>query len=144
MPKQSIPIELGGKTRRLRYDFNAFELIQERLEVAPLDLSAVLGISFADAKKTKSETELADLAKSIDFKRLKFVIWIGLLHEDDSLAEKEVGGWLDLGNLNYVLECFTEAYLSHGEDEEEVKNESSPKAVKKTIPGKSTKKTPTS
>ena len=148
MPKQSIPIELGGKTRHLRYDFNALERVNDELGVHPLDLPAVLDISTIDiqkGQKAKSEMELADLAKKINFKRLKKLAWIGLLHEDESLTEKEVGGWLDLGNFRVVLEAIVEAYV-HVDDEEEAKNETSP-GVKKNptevIPGKNIKEKPT-
>jgi len=145
MPKQSIPIELGDKTRHLRYDFNAFELIQEKLNISPFDLEAVLGISFEDAEKAKSDVELAELAKSIDFKKLKILIQIGLLHEDESITENDVGKWLDMGNFAQAIGCFVDAYLPHDEGEGEEKNESSPGEKKEptsVIPGKNTNKKP--
>lgn len=97
MPKPSIPIELGGKTRRLRYDFNAICSMEE-----------ALGSSISDL--------LRGLSGSVSFRDLRGMIWAGLLHENAALRQTDVGGWLQEladqgeGGIASVVNKFRDAF----------------------------------
>lgn len=93
MPKPSIPIELGGKSRRLRYTFNALCAVEDALG-API-------------------TEILDkqVSGSVSVRDLRGLIWAGLLDEDESIGIKEVGEWLDEeGSLQDVADKFRMAF----------------------------------
>lgn len=78
MPIQSIPIELGGKTRNLRLDFNALVLLEDEL-----------GIPIADIGKLMSG--------AVHLKTLRAIMWAALVHEDKTLTVKGVGAMIDPG-----------------------------------------------
>ena len=71
-----VPIELGGKTRNLKYGFNAL-----------VDLEETFGISIQDF--------LGVLKTGAKLKDLRTILWVGLLHENEGLTQKQVGEMLD-------------------------------------------------
>ena len=108
MPKQSIPIELGGKTRHLRYTFNALVALEDKLGV-PI-------------------SKIGDmLTGSVSVKNLRTLIWAGLIHEDGGLTPKKVGEWLDFSMLSDIIGKFTEAFEASFPDDSDTKNVESPK-----------------
>lgn len=111
MPKQSIPIELGGKTRNLRYDFNALVALEDKLGVPISKIGEVL-------------------TGSVSVKNLRTLIWAGLIHEDRGLTQKKVGEWIDFSMLSDVIVKFTEAFEAAFPDAGDEKNVESP-TVKK-------------
>jgi len=109
MPTQSIPIELGGKTRHLRYTFNALMTLEDELEVPLSDIGKVL-------------------TGSVSVKTLRTVLWAGLIHEDKELTQEQVGEWADFSVFSQVVDGFTKAFDdAFPDDEGGSKNEKSPK-----------------
>ncbi|MCW2279109.1 hypothetical protein [Heliophilum fasciatum] len=76
------------KPRTLRYDLNALA-----------EMEAKLGVSLQ---------ELDQLTMGV--KQLRTFLWAGLIHEDPTLTEHEVGGWVDMDTLSMVNEKITEAF----------------------------------
>ena len=71
-----VPIELGGKTRYLKYGFNALVELEEALGCGLQDF---LGLLQGGAK----------------LKDLRAILRAGLLHEDPALTDEAVGNLLD-------------------------------------------------
>jgi hypothetical protein len=78
-----VPIELGGKTRNLKYGFNAL-----------VDLEETFGISIQDF--------LGVLKTGAKLKDLRTILWVGLLHENEGLTQKQVGDMID-GYQDFVV-----------------------------------------
>jgi len=102
MPKQSIPVELGGTTKHLRYDFNALVALEDQLGIPISDIGNMM-------------------AGSVKLGDLRSLIWAGLIHEDKSLTPADVGEWLDFGQLNYIADQVRVAFESAFPEESEVK-----------------------
>ena len=81
-------VELGGKERTLRVDFNALALIEERTGKSVMNLQ--------DFKTMKSTD-------------IRSIVWACLVHEEPALTETEVGKMLTMATLPKVLSAFTEA-----------------------------------
>ena len=93
MPKQSIPIELGGKTRHLRLDFNAL-----------CELEGALGMSMF---------KIAHLMESsVSISQLRAMLWAGLLHETPDLTLTQVGVWIDdnFGGISDLADGIRESF----------------------------------
>jgi hypothetical protein len=83
-----VQIELGGKVRVLRLDFNALALIEERTG--------------------KTISDMNDW-KSLSAKHMRSMIWAALVHEDETLTEHQVGRWLSLQVFPIAIQKFSEA-----------------------------------
>ena len=71
-----------------RYDLNALAEIEEKLGVKLDQLDKV----------------------QMGVKELRTFLWAGLIHEDDNLTEREVGGMVDFDNMELINEKITEAF----------------------------------
>jgi len=107
MPKQSVSIKLGDKTRHLRYDFNALVALEETLG-SPISEIGTL------------------VSGSVRLKDLRAIVWAGLLHEDSGVTENDVGNWLDLSMLGEVADKIRQAFEAALPTSDEAKNEKSP------------------
>lgn len=87
MHPKSVPVELGGQTRSLVYDFNALCALRD---------SGVDALSLTEEQMTDPRT-------------IRALIWAGLLESEPSVTLKDVGGWMDPGNLKAVAEAFRKA-----------------------------------
>lgn len=81
-------IVLGGEERHFKYDLNALVMIEENLGIdifkaGALDLSSV--------------------------KQVRYLIYAGLLHENDELTEKQVGSWITAQDMVTVGEAIQKA-----------------------------------
>lgn len=85
---QPVLLDLGGKARRLRYDWTALSDIKQRL-------------------KLQSVTDV--LSQPLDYDVLTVILWAGLTHEDDELTERQVGRWVDGSNFEVVSEAMAQA-----------------------------------
>lgn len=83
-----ITLSLGGKTRNLKFDFNALAAMEQ-----------ATGKSFTDAT----------LWTKIGAGSLRTMLWAALLHESPDLTEKEVGTWVSMGNLKEVMDAVSKA-----------------------------------
>jgi hypothetical protein len=72
MLQEAVNIELGGKTRQLRYDFNALVALEDELKISVMDLGALL-------------------SGAVKLKDLRAILWAGLIHADQSLTPVDVG-----------------------------------------------------
>lgn len=85
--KNEVSIMLDKK-RTIRFTLNALAEIEDALGVPLSKLSEVeLGV-----------------------KTVRTMLWAGLLHEDETLTEKQVGNWVDFDNLEEVQTKVTEAF----------------------------------
>ncbi len=76
--KESIPIELGGKTRYLRYGWGALELVEETFGISILEVGKLLA------------------SQSLKLKDLRNILWAGLAHDEDKgLTQEEVKEMLE-------------------------------------------------
>ena len=89
MAGRTITIRLGNKDRHLRYDLNALAEIEDKLD------TPIAGI--------------ADIAVSV--KTIRTLVWAGLMHEEATLTERDVGGWIGAGgaSVSAVMEKVGEA-----------------------------------
>ena len=113
MPKPSIPITLGGKTRHLRYTFNALCKLEQELGIP---MSEII--------------EMA--AGSVSLTKFRAMIWAGLLDEDTNLTVEDVGGWMEESSLDEIAIKFGEAFEMVSPDEENQKNSTSQVKQKKS------------
>ena len=91
MLKHSIPIEIGGKKRQLRYTWFALESLENEMEIPILEIAKMM-------------------ASSVKLKQLKIIIWAGLLHEDKDLTLSNVGEWLEITKLAYYGNIIRKAF----------------------------------
>ena len=93
MPIKSIPIELGGKTKRLCYGTNALAEMNYK------------GISLSNMQEKFVGPE--------DIVTLRAVFWAGLLHEDRDITIEEAGDLMDAAeSFVYIIEKIGEAILA--------------------------------
>lgn len=87
---RTVAIELD-KTRRLKYDLNAFALLKEQHGI---------NLFRADPDRLHDPTAV------------RACLWAGLVHEDPNLTVEQVGSFVDLGNFREVSELVAEAMMS--------------------------------
>ena len=85
--KDLVEIELGGKTRHLRFDFNAAALAEQ-------EMSRFWG------KKTTIDSVREELGKRlVSTADLRALLWAGLYHEDITLTIEAVGKMIESETL---------------------------------------------
>lgn len=87
MHPKAVALDLGGQTRYLVYDFNALCALKD---------NGVDALSLNEEQMTDPRT-------------IRALIWAGLLASEPSVTLKDVGGWMDPGNLAEVAEAFRKA-----------------------------------
>lgn len=80
-------IELGGRTRQLRFDLNALAELEDKLGRPVGELGAVVA----------------------SVKTIRAMVWAALLHAEPELTEREVGSWISGENFAAVTERTVEA-----------------------------------
>lgn len=85
-----VLIELD-RPRHLRYDLSALADLEEKLGVDSIQ-------QFFD--------------QPLNFRAIRTMVWAGLVHEDDTLTESQVGRWIDGSNYQRVYEATIKALLS--------------------------------
>lgn len=83
-----VPIQLGDEERNLGYDMNAFCELEERFG----------GMEEAFEKLQKGS-----------LKAVRFILWCGLIHEDEQISEKKVGSLISMKNINYIAQQLSKA-----------------------------------
>ena len=78
------------KERSLRFDLNALALIEERFGV-PI---------------TELETRLAKPS----VRDIRTILWAGLVHEDQTLTEEQVGALVDIGSVEPITAAILDAF----------------------------------
>lgn len=94
-PRGDRRIQLGGRRRVLRYDFNAL-----------CDLERALGVIGVVALKQR--------LNDFGFATIRAFVWAAVLHDEPDVSLREVGGWLgtDLKKLEQVGEAVGEAFVA--------------------------------
>jgi hypothetical protein len=90
MQKQTVPIELGGKTRQLRLDYNGFCALE----------SALPGANAFDP------AFWADLTPN----KLRVLLWAALRHEDKTLDVNAVGDLIELDRFQEIVDAVAKSY----------------------------------
>lgn len=87
---KNTPITLqDGVERHLRYDLNAMAELEDKY-------------GSVDAAFEKLDQN--------SIKTLRFFLWAGLVHEDESLTEKQVGSLIDMSHLQEMTNALTQAF----------------------------------
>lgn len=87
MKKNMVKIELAGQERRLHYNLNSLEIIE--------DLTG---------------STLDKITQNISMKTLKVLVYAGLIHEDKDLTVEAVGEMIGFGDIQAVSEAIGQAF----------------------------------
>ena len=85
----SVPVHLD-RPRTIKFDLNAFSELEEKYGNMEKAFHAMQGGSMKAART---------------------LLWAGLLHEDDTLTERQVGGMVTLDNLETVMDSISKALM---------------------------------
>ena len=89
--REPVVIDIGdGIERKLRYTLNSFALIEEKYGTIDKVMEAL---------------------KSGSIAAIRFVLWAGLIHEDENLSEHYVGSQIDLSDLEDLAEKMNKAMM---------------------------------
>jgi len=89
--KAPVVVDIGdGVERKLRYTLNSFALIEE---------------------KYGTIDKAMEILKSGSIAAIRFVLWAGLIHEDENLSEHYVGSQIDLSDLEDIAEKMNKAMM---------------------------------
>jgi hypothetical protein len=89
--REPVVIDIGdGVERKLRYTLNSFALIEE---------------------KYGTIDKAMEILKSGSIAAIRFVLWAGLIHEDENLSEHYVGNQIDLSDLENIAEKMNKAMM---------------------------------
>ncbi len=91
LKREPIVIDIGdGVERTLRYTLNSFALIEEKYGTIDKAMEVLNSGSIA---------------------AIRFVLWAGLVHEDENLSEHYVGNQIDLSDLEDLAEKMNKAMM---------------------------------
>lgn len=85
-PERGIVIDIGGEERRIRFDVNAL-----------IDLEDALNIDIMERPES-----IVELFEKPTLRRIRTLLWAGLLHENPNLTLREAGALIDTENMNVV------------------------------------------
>ena len=89
--KAPVLVDIGdGVERKLRYTLNSFALIEEK---------------YGTIDRAMEVLEAGSIVA------IRFVLWAGLIHEDENLTEHYVGNQIDLSNLEDLAEKMNKAMM---------------------------------
>lgn len=80
-----VSVELD-RLRTLRYDLNAFAALEDH---------------FGNVEKAFAALQQGSL------KAARTLLWVGLLHEDDALTERQAGAMVTMENMNAIMEAIS-------------------------------------
>ncbi|HXM32295.1 MAG TPA: hypothetical protein VN921_01485 [Chthoniobacterales bacterium] len=110
---KSVAIQLD-KERRLLYDVNALIALGEELN---LNLMTKEGWEeLAGKMEAPPPAHMSDAPEPVfvpavpSFKRVRAIVWAGLLHEDPTLTVRQVGAMLNPVDLGPVIKAYIEAW----------------------------------
>ena len=85
----AVPMELD-KTRHLVFDLNAFAELEDK---------------YGSMEKVFAAMQTGSM------KAARTLLWAGLLHEDETLTEKQVGSMVAMDNLQTIMDAISTALL---------------------------------
>jgi hypothetical protein len=115
---KTVPITLD-RPRHLRYNLNALIALGEALEINLLTKEGWEEIVGKTARDPDTQQDVLIPAVP-SFRKVRAIVWAGLLHEDKTLTEDAVGDLLEPSNLAYAIKCYSEAFSD--QDVTEVKD----------------------
>ena len=96
--RPAVTIDIGdGKERTLKYNLNAFAEMEE---------------------KYGSVDEALQAMEKGSIKAVRFMLWIGLVHEDKALTEEHVGDLIDILDMEEIAEKMNKVIVSDLPDKE--------------------------
>jgi len=100
----AVPIELD-RPRGLKFDLNAFAELEDKF--------GSMDAAFQAMQKGS-------------LKAARTLLWAGLLHEDETLTERQVGRMVTLANMSGIMDNITSALTAAMPDGDEVANTGDP------------------
>lgn len=94
---------------------NTIKLLDGVERVIKFDLNAMAEL---EDKYGSVEAAFEALEKN-SIKALRFILWAGLVHEDESLTERQVGSLIDMKYMQDIMDNLGEALESDMPSEEE-------------------------
>lgn len=92
--RQYVDIEVGGFSRRLRYDFNALASLEDAIG-----------------------RPVSSIGENMGVREMRAMLWAGLIHEMPKLTLTQVGDMLSFDRMEYITEKIQEAFaLAIGQD----------------------------
>src|SRR5690606_23406164 len=89
--REPVIVDIGdGVERKLRYTLNSFALIEEKYGTIDKAMEAL---------------------KSGSIAAIRFVLWAGLIHEDENLSEHYVSSQIDLSDLEDLADKVNTAMM---------------------------------
>ena len=89
--KAPVVVDIGdGVERKLRYTLNSFALIEEK---------------YGTMDKAMEALESGSIIA------IRYILWAGLIHEDENLSEHYVGSQIDLSDLEDLAEKMNKAMM---------------------------------
>lgn len=86
-----VKIDIGdGQERHLRYTLNSFALLEEK---------------YGTIDKAMEALESGSIIA------IRYILWAGLIHEDENLTERYVGNQIELSDLEALAEKMNEAMM---------------------------------
>jgi len=92
------------RERALRYDFNAHAAFEEATGVCLLEAVSPL-FEGVDGETPKPLAAM----KRFRLRLFRALLWSGLIHEDPTLTERQVGAWVGLQDLGRLLPIVLDA-----------------------------------
>ena len=100
----TVPIELD-RPRGLKFDLNAFAELEDKF--------GSMDAAFQAMQKGS-------------LKAARTLLWAGLLHEDETLTERKIGGMVTLANMSGIMESITSALTAAMPESGEAANTGDP------------------
>jgi hypothetical protein len=88
---KTVPIKLD-KERNLRFDLNAFAELEE---------------AYGDIEQAMKAMEKGSI------KALRAILWAGLIHEEETLTQKQIGAMIGLQDLQELAQQLSKAMQGH-------------------------------
>ncbi len=89
--REPVVIDIGdGVERKLKYTLNSFALLEEK---------------YGTMDKAMEALESGSIIA------IRYILWAGLIHEDENLTEHYVGSQIDLANLEAIAEKMNKAMM---------------------------------
>lgn len=103
-----VYLEIGGKKRKLTFDFNSICTVND-----------LTGINLLEAS-----------VSTVTAPSVRALLFASLLHDEPNLTIEEVGSWLNMSNLVNVRKAITAAWFASlsTEDDEDKKDDSTGEA----------------